>query len=129
MPHHIKYEVVSCSAACQRKATSKRPDAAARRCLRGLVLEEHADFRTSYGRRNLWAACWRNIVRTFESLSSSTAPSRTLLFVISFVARAFLSARGSWSSSTAAWRTLRLVSSFEAMVILFKICSSLCYSA
>ena len=32
-------------------------------------------------------------MRTLESLSSSRAPSRTLLFVISFVARALLSAR------------------------------------
>jgi hypothetical protein len=68
-------------------------------------------------------------VRTLESLSSSTAPSRTLLFVISFVARALLSARGSLSSSRAARRTLRLVSSLEAMVTLFKMCSSFCYSA
>jgi hypothetical protein len=59
-------------------------------------------------------------VRTLESLSSSRAPCRTFRFVISFVARALLSARGSLSNSRAAWRTLRLVSSFEAMVILPK---------
>src|SRR5215204_7183465 len=94
---------------------------AATRFLGALVLGNLTDFRpSSYGRRNRWVACWRSIARTLESLRSSTAPSRTLLLVISFAARAFLSARGSLRSSTAACRTLRLVSSFEAMVILPK---------
>ena len=93
---------------------------AAIRSLRALVLENHTDFRAFYGRRKRCAACSRNIARTLESLSSSTAPWRTLHFIINFVARAPLFARGSLSSSRAAWRALRLVSNFEAMVILAK---------